>query len=148
FIDILVDLAGYTSKNRLGVFARRPAPVQMSWLGYPNTTGLDAIDYRLVDEVTDPIGEADGFASETLLRIEGGFLCYGPREGVPDPIGPPCIANERLTFGSFNNSAKLSNATLDTWAKLLIQVPKALLLLKGRPLGDVSTRLYLSSRLA
>jgi protein O-GlcNAc transferase len=146
-IDILVDLAGYTLKNRLGVFARKPAPVQVTWMGYPNTTGLDTIDYRLVDAVTDPVGEADAWASETLVRLEGGFLCYGGAEDVPEPTVPPCLMTHTVTFGSFNNPAKLSDATLDTWARLLDRVPKARLLLKGKPLGDAATRVLFLSRL-
>ena len=146
-IDILVDLAGHTANNRLRVFARKPAPVQATWLGYPNTTGLEAIDYRLVDAVTDPAGEADAWASETLVRLEGGFHCYGGLKGAPEPGVPPCLAAGTVTFGSLNNPVKLSAATLDVWATLLSRLPQARLLLKGKPFSDPGTRALFLARL-
>ena len=146
-IDILVDLAGHTANNRLRVFARKPAPVQVTWLGYPNTTGLEAIDYRLVDAVTDPVGETDACASETLVRLDGGFLCYGALKDAPEPIVPPFLKTGTVTFGSFNNPAKLSAVTLEVWAELLSRLPQARLLLKGEPFADAPTRALFLARL-
>ncbi len=145
-IDILVDLAGHTSNNRLLVFARKAAPIQVTWLGYPNTTGLQAIDYRLVDAVTDPAGGDDARASETLVRLEGCFLCYGGLQGAPEPAPPPHQKAGFVTFGSFNNPTKMSAATFDAWATLLRRLPEARLLLKAKPFADATARALLLRR--
>jgi protein O-GlcNAc transferase len=147
-IDILVDVAGHTADNRLRVFARKPAPVQATWLGYPNTTGLSAIDYRIVDAVTDPPGQADAWASEKLLRLDGGFICYGGLEGAAPPAPPPCLTTGHVTFGSFNNPGKISNATMDAWASLLERLPDARLLLKGKSFTDPTACALYRARLA
>ena len=144
-IDILVDLAGHSADNRLLVFARKPAPVQVTWLGYPGTTGLTTIDYRLVDAVSDPEQDRAARSSETLVRLADGFLCY--RAPVD---APPIRASDSnvMTFGSFNNPTKLSASTLDVWAALLVRLPQARLLLKGSPFADAPTRALFETRFA
>ena len=123
-IDVLIDLAGHTSGNRLPVFAQRPARIQATWLGYPNTTGLPAVDYRLTDDVLDPPGENHGYAEE-LVRLPGGFCCYAP------PPAVPAVASRsgRFTFASFHNLAKLNDRVLAVWAEVLRAVPDSDLLI-------------------
>lgn len=143
-IDLLIDLSGHTAHNRLTLFARRPAPLQATWLGYPGSTGVEAIDYRLVDGVTDPSGDAD--YCEKLVRLQPGFLCYAPLDPAPAPAMRP--TGQPIRFGSFNNPAKLSRATLDLWGRLLKTVGEAELVLKGKPFADPETRRILLERFA
>lgn len=136
-IDVLVDLAGHTTANRLGVFARKPAPVSVTSTGYPHSTGMRSIDYRVVDAITDPESDGNRFASERLWRMEGCFLCYRPPENGPDVAPPPFLRNGFITFGSFNYAPKLSPTCLRTWAAILRAVPTSRLILKSFDLGDV-----------
>jgi predicted O-linked N-acetylglucosamine transferase (SPINDLY family) len=146
-IDLLVDLAGHTNHHRLPLFARRPAPLQLTWLGYPNTTGLQSIDYRLCDAVADPPGVQDHLYSERLWRLPHGFLCYAGAEIAPrPPAADP--APRPLTFGSFNSLAKVSDRTLALWSRVLAALPGARLLLKSAPLTDADIRDHLLARLA
>jgi protein O-GlcNAc transferase len=138
-IDLLVDLAGHTEGHRLGVFARRPAPLQLTWLGYPDTTGIAAIDYRIVDAITDPPG-AEERCSERLLRLDGGFLCYRPPDGAPEPGPLPAGERDPITFGSFNQLAKLTPQTVALWSQVLLRTPGSRLLLKARGLADPAVR--------
>ena len=133
-IDILVDLAGHTAGNRLAVFARKPAPVQVTWLGYPHSTGLSAIDYRLVDVVTDPMSEVTP-NSEKLVRLERPFLCYAAPTDAPSPAPPPSRARGTVTFGSFNNPSKYSAGTLDAWAQVLRRLPDFAAFVEGATVG-------------
>jgi predicted O-linked N-acetylglucosamine transferase (SPINDLY family) len=139
-IDILVDLAGHTAKNRLLVFAERPAPVQVTWLGYPNTTGLSAMDYRLTDEIADPEGTADTLYTETLVRLPNGFLCFAPAADAPEIGELPALTSDHVTFGSFNNLSKVTPEVVETWARILEHVPRSRLLIKSRSLADGETR--------
>ncbi len=139
-IDILVDLAGHTANNRLLVFAERPAPVQVTWLGYPNTTGLSAMDYRLTDAIADPEGEADALHTEILVCLPNGFLCYAPVADAPEIGGTPALTTGHVTFGSFNNLAKVTPEVVETWARVLHRIPKSRLVIKSWPLADEEPR--------
>ncbi|MFA4917906.1 MAG: tetratricopeptide repeat protein [Thermodesulfovibrionales bacterium] len=131
-IDILIDLAGHTAKNRLLLFARKPAPVQVSWIGYPSTTGLSAMDYKIVDHYTDPEGMTEKLYSEKLIRMPESFLCYLPYEESPD-VGPlPALTNDWTTFGSFNNFSKVSTDILKVWSGILRELPRSRLMLKSQ----------------
>jgi predicted O-linked N-acetylglucosamine transferase (SPINDLY family) len=139
-IDILVDLAGHTCDNRLLVFAHKPAPIQITWLGYPNTTGMPVMDYRFTDEIADPPGPADHYHSERLIRLPRGFLCYGPPDNAPGVSDLPVRQTNRLTFGSFNNLPKLNAEVIGLWSQILQGVPNACLLLKSKQFADEQTR--------
>ena len=139
-IDILVDLAGHTAHNRLLTFARKPAPLQLTWLGYPNTTGLPEIDFRLTDAKTDPPGDQESLYTETLVRLPHSFLCYGPPHSAPDPGLPPCRTTGHITFGSFNNLAKTTPEVVRSWSRVLSSAPGSRLLLKSRASNDPATQ--------
>lgn len=138
-IDILIDLAGHTAGNRVDALALRPAPIQVTWIGYPNTTGLDSVDYRFVDNVTDPPGLADEVHSETLWRLPDIFTCYTPTAKEEVNKTPPAAKNGYVTFGSFNNASKISTLTVDSWSRVLHAVPGSKLLLKSASLADQGT---------
>lgn len=135
-LDLLVDLAGHTAGHRLPVFARRPARAQATWIGYPNTTGLEAIDFRFTDAVSDPPGATEHLHSEKLVRLPGPFSCYRPDDDAPAVGALPAAAGGPVTFGCFNHLGKLAPAVLALWAELLHAVPASRLLLKSRGLGD------------
>jgi predicted O-linked N-acetylglucosamine transferase (SPINDLY family) len=139
-IDVLVDLGGHTAGNRLLVLARRPAPVQAIHFGYPNTTGMRAIDYRLTDAVADPPG-SDRFYVERLARLPGVGWCWGPPADAPEPGPPPCLANGFITFASLNNPAKVTDEVAVVWARVLARVPGSRLLLLTGQLAETRDRL-------
>ncbi|MFM7798745.1 MAG: hypothetical protein ACKPBA_07150 [Planctomycetota bacterium] len=143
-IDVLVELSGHTGGNRLTALASKPAPVIVSAIGYPNTTGLPAIDWRIVDSITDPPG-AEAFCTERLIRLDPCFLCYRPPDLAVEPAMPE---DGTITFGSFNNGAKIGPECAALWAKVLEAVPRSRLLLKSQTLADPSTQRELARRLS
>jgi protein O-GlcNAc transferase len=138
-IDILIDLAGHTTGSRIEAFALRPAPVTVSWLGYPATTGLPTIDWRITDAIADPAG-AEQFYTERLFRLENGFLCYQPPVAAPDIAPLPALSRGYVTFGSFNNLAKMDAEVIGGWSALLRALPLARLRLKSWKFNDAAAR--------
>jgi predicted O-linked N-acetylglucosamine transferase (SPINDLY family) len=138
-LDILVDLAGHSGGGRLRLTGQRLAPIQVTYLGYPDTTGVPAIDYRITDAWADPAG-TDNLCSERLVRLSGGFLCYSPILPTPEPGELPMRRQGVVTFGSFNNLAKISAPVVALWSKILRMVPESRLLLKAKSLADEETR--------
>ncbi len=131
-LDILIDTMGWTEHQRMGAMEPRLAPIQATWLGYPNTTGLPSMDYRIVDAITDPPG-AEAYCTEKLLRLPGCFLSYLPDPTAPEPATTPALLapTSDITFGSFNRLSKVGPEVARTWAAILRAVPGSHLLLKS-----------------
>jgi protein O-GlcNAc transferase len=142
-IDILVDTTMHMARNRLLVFARKPAPIQVCWLAYPGTTGIDAMDYRVTDPYLDPSAGGDQLYSEKSIRLPNSIWCFDPfsDEGVEPP---PALKNGFVTFGCLNNFCKINDGVLSAWSQILSAVPNSRLLLHA-PLG--SSRQWVLDRL-
>ena len=132
-IDILVDLTMHMEGSRLLVFARKPAPVQVTYLAYPGTTGLTTIDYRLSDPYLDPPGLDESCYTEQTFRLPHTWCCYLPRAQAPEVCPPPVAATGRITFGCLNNFGKITTETLRSWGRLLAEVPGSSLLIHAAP---------------
>ncbi len=153
-LDVLIDLAGHTANNRLGVLHRRAAPLQMTYCGYPATTGIPAVDVRIVDSLTDPAPGAESAATERLARLDPCFLCYRPvqapaGERVPEVSPPPSAGSGgAVTFGSFNALSKLNARVIEVWRRVLDAVPGSRLLLKSVGLSEAEVRERVAARFA
>ncbi|MBI4625078.1 MAG: tetratricopeptide repeat protein [Verrucomicrobia bacterium] len=137
-IDILVDLGGHFAGNRLPVFARKPAPIQVSYLGYPASTGLDSMDYRLTDALADPPEAIAEAQPEQLMRLPETAWCFSPLSGSPQVNEPPALQSGHVTFGCFNNSTKVTDAMLELWARILQRVPGSQFALKNQAMATPS----------
>jgi predicted O-linked N-acetylglucosamine transferase (SPINDLY family) len=145
-IDVLLDLAGHTNQHRMGLFAQRAAPVQITYLGYPGSTGVPNMDYLLGDEVVSPKG-SDHLFTEQVLRLPGTVFCFAPEEDYPYPVFDAATAKRPLTFGSFNTLPKLTPRTLSLWARVLKAVPKSRLLIKAPSFTDEAAKRMVGQRL-
>jgi protein O-GlcNAc transferase len=139
-VDILVDLTMHMERNRLVVFAHKPAPIQICWLAYPGTTGLSAMDYRITDVFLDPPGGDDSVYSERSIRLPDTFWCYHPRTNVP-AVGPlPARRTGQVTFGCLNNFVKVNEEVIDLWVRVMRELPDSRMVLLA-PHGDARTKL-------
>lgn len=146
-VHVLIDLAGHTARNRLPVFARRPAPVQVAWLGYFATTGLSRMDYIMGDPQVTPDHEADNF-TETVWRLPDTYLCFTAPDAAVE-VGPlPALTHGAVTFGSFNKIAKMNDAVMASWARVMRAVPGSRLLLIAHFMLDAGVRQSLIDRFA
>ncbi len=146
-IDVLVDLAGHTRSNRLSMFSHRPAPVQATYLGYCNTTGMPSIGWRITDALADP-PELESLSTERLVRLPDSYYCYQPQPDAP-AVGPlPALSRGGVTFGCCLNLGKASASTLALWAAVLRAVPGSRLLLQAAALDEAVVRGHLLDRLA
>ena len=142
-IDILVDLRGHGAANRLPLFALKPAPVQISMVGYFDTTGLSTMDYRVSDAIQDPEPSADTFHTERLIRLPGGCWCYTPDGDEPPVEAPPLRRNGYVTFGCLNKLIKINGVSAATWARILDSVPGSRLVVSAP--GGEAARTHLTS---
>jgi len=127
-IDILIDLGGHTS-TAIEILACKPARIQATYLGYPNTTGLTTVDYRITDPYADPVDQ-DRYHTEKLIRLHSGFLVLTTPDGTDEPSSAPCVKNGYITFGSFNNPSKVTDYTVEAWCRILNEAPGSKLLVK------------------
>jgi predicted O-linked N-acetylglucosamine transferase (SPINDLY family) len=152
-IDIIIETGGHTGSSRVGAMAWKPAPVTVTWLGYPCSTGLRSIDWRIVDSITDPPG-SERWHTERLARLDdhgpGPFLCYDPGDTPPDPKWQGLRTARPIVFGSFNATKKVCQKTIDLWSGVLLAVPDSCLLLKGHAtpggIGDRELRAHFQRR--
>ena len=141
-IDVLVDLAGHTANGRLLALARKPAPVQVTYLGYPATTGIEAMDWRLTDAVAEPPGQSEAFYTERLYRLPHSLWCYQPFADMGEVSALPAQARGHVTFGSFNNYAKVGPRVVALWAAVLRAVPDSRLVMITVPRGEAQEALW------
>ena len=134
-LDILIDLSGHTAGNRLRLMARKVSPVQVTYIGYPGTTGLAEVDYRITDAYCDPAGASENRYGERLLRLPRSLWCYQQPPDMPPPAPAPFLRNGHITFGSVNSMPKLNPRTIALWSRLLLSVPDSRLIMASVPAG-------------
>ncbi|WPB56867.1 hypothetical protein [Xylophilus sp. GOD-11R] len=146
-LDVLVELSGHSSHNRVNLLQHKLAPVQLTGFGYPPTTGLRTIDAKVLDPFVCPPG-AEQFYSESPLILPQSFWCFDPLEAVPDCGAPPVLSNGYVTFGCIGNTAKITGKTLDSWAKILKRVPRSRLLIRSISFQDPAALRVFSDQLS